>query len=373
MPLTTRSNGSSSPNVITSDWFNDFLKLFTGVMTDQEVTFNNNLALKALGVAPAALSAALGAGTALQIGAYLWKYTFVSPDGESLPSPSASLTTTSGNQNPALSSIAVGPTGTTARNIYRTQVGGSTYTFVKAIADNTTTTTTDTATDASIVGNAPPPANPTFGGSLVIKDSTGTVKGLIRSDGSVSFDGGLIHSDGAGNLTTAGGASTINNNNTFTQWKDSGGTARNIIGVDSSNNTQLLAPASGTKILLKDNGGLTQLLINNATPQVEVANDLKVDGALTVAGTSNLHTTNFTLGSITRMALAGPYTTSDTSTAYNHNLGVVPSVCIPIISGQGTSNIHQIYIDFPNATSSQVNMRNDTGAALTVYILSIKF
>lgn len=299
MPLTVRTNGSSSPNIIQASWFNDFLNLFTGQMTDQEVTFVNNLVLKAIGAAPSsALTATPAAGTALGVGVYQYVYTFVSPDGESLQSPSASMTTTTNNQAGSLSSIGTGPTGTTARNIYRTLVGGSTYFFVASLNDNTTTVYTDTATDASLSGHANPPAHPSFGGSLVIKDSTGAVKLTIYNDGTIvgpsggagnftnltvtgtsSLDNGKITTDGSGNATFA--------NNLTIKWKDSGGTARTILTVDASNNTQLLAPASGAKLLLKDSAAVSQILVNSSSPQVEIANDLKVDGKITAASSIN--------------------------------------------------------------------------------------
>ncbi len=54
-----------------------------------------------------------------------------------------------------LSGIAVGPTGTTARKLYRTVVGGSQLELLTTLADNTTTTYTDTTADGSLGANAP--------------------------------------------------------------------------------------------------------------------------------------------------------------------------------------------------------------------------
>lgn len=51
--------------------------------------------------------------------------------------------------------ITVGPTGTTARRLYRTEVGGSVYKLVTQINDNTTTTYTDNLPDASLGVQAP--------------------------------------------------------------------------------------------------------------------------------------------------------------------------------------------------------------------------
>lgn len=54
-----------------------------------------------------------------------------------------------------LSGLGTGPTGTISREIYRTAVGASQLKFVTTIADNTTTTFTDSVPDASLGGNAP--------------------------------------------------------------------------------------------------------------------------------------------------------------------------------------------------------------------------
>lgn len=186
MALTVRSNGSTSANIITASWFNDYYNLLTGAMQDQEVTIKNNLVLQAIGAAPtAAATAALAAGTTLGIGSYVYVYTYVSPDGESLPSPTTSITTTSGNQKVNLSGVTVGPTGTTARNIYRTAVGGGVnYKLAGTIADNTTTTYADTLADGSL--GAAAPTVPSLGGSLTMKDSTGAVTFKLNGDGSMA-------------------------------------------------------------------------------------------------------------------------------------------------------------------------------------------
>lgn len=54
-----------------------------------------------------------------------------------------------------LSSIPVGPSGTTSRKVYRTVANGSTYKLLTTIANNTTTTFTDTTADASLGATAP--------------------------------------------------------------------------------------------------------------------------------------------------------------------------------------------------------------------------
>ena len=54
-----------------------------------------------------------------------------------------------------MSAIAAGPAGTTARKLYRTVAGGSQLKLVTTLADNVTTTYTDSTPDASLGANAP--------------------------------------------------------------------------------------------------------------------------------------------------------------------------------------------------------------------------
>lgn len=184
MPLTVRTNGSAGSNIITSSWFNDFLNLLTGAMQDQEVTIKNVLTLIGIQAAPtSAAAAALAAGTTLGIGAYKYVYTWVSADsGETIAGPSTSITTTSGNQKVSLSGVTVGPTGTVARNIYRTVVGGSVYKLLTTLSDNTTTTYSDATADGSLSATLAP-VSPSFGGALYVKNPAGTILAKINNDG----------------------------------------------------------------------------------------------------------------------------------------------------------------------------------------------
>lgn len=61
----------------------------------------------------------------------------------------------SGSGRITLSSIALGPTGTTARRLYRTTAGGSTYKYLGIISDNVTTTFADNVADGSLGAEAP--------------------------------------------------------------------------------------------------------------------------------------------------------------------------------------------------------------------------
>lgn len=205
MALTLRTNGSGTANLVGAQWFNDYYDLLTGLMTDQIVTFETDVILESiLSGTIAAPVLSLNTGTALGIGSYGYFITYVDASGGETSQAYgtvAHMTTTSGNQGIALSSIPTGPTGTVKRRIYRTKVGGSTYYLLATLNDNTTTTYTDTTADTSLVTAAP--AHPSFGGSLSIKNNSGAIKGQIFNDGAISFDSGNIFSSGTGVLNVS--------------------------------------------------------------------------------------------------------------------------------------------------------------------------
>jgi hypothetical protein len=60
-----------------------------------------------------------------------------------------------------LTAIPTGPAGTTARKIYRTPVGGGVQRLLTTIANNSTTTYTDTTSDAAMAGQPGPPGSNT--------------------------------------------------------------------------------------------------------------------------------------------------------------------------------------------------------------------
>lgn len=145
-------------------------------------------ALAVTNSAPSAPTATAASGTALGIGAYKYKITFVSANGESTGGTEASVTTTSNNQDVNLTVIPTGPTGTTARNVYRTAVGGATGTelFVATIVNNTATTYADTTPDASL-GVAIPTVN-TFNQTIVALETVTSGKTLYITDILLSTD-----------------------------------------------------------------------------------------------------------------------------------------------------------------------------------------
>lgn len=107
--------------------------------------------------APGALTAADGgAGGNLSAGAYTYKVTFVTADGETQGGTVSNSITLLVSHKMTLTNIPLGPAGTLYRNIYRTTAGGSSYLFLTQIADNTTTGYTDNIADASLGTNTAP-------------------------------------------------------------------------------------------------------------------------------------------------------------------------------------------------------------------------
>jgi parallel beta-helix repeat protein len=106
---------------------------------------------------PTAPSAAATTGSDLNIGTYRYKVTFVTVNGETTGGTTATVTTTSGNQDVNLNSIQIGPSGTIARKIYRTAVNGTdpNEQLVTTINDNTTTSFLDNVPDGSLGAGLP--------------------------------------------------------------------------------------------------------------------------------------------------------------------------------------------------------------------------
>jgi hypothetical protein len=153
------------PNYV--DLVNQYAKVLTGQLDAGQLSL-----LAPLAAPGATFTGAASAGAGLGIGTYRYKATFVTgipkPDGtimvvgETLPSSSVVVTTSSGNQQVSLTNLPVGPTGTIARRVYRTAVGGAdgTQKLVFTVQDNTTTAWIDTMADASL-GTAVPTTNTT--------------------------------------------------------------------------------------------------------------------------------------------------------------------------------------------------------------------
>ncbi len=121
----------------------------------------------------AGMTATAVAGSGLSTGAYHYAVTLLSQGGESAPSPLATVTTSSGNQQVNLSAIPLGPSSTATpgiatnqvigRNLYRSTVGGAPLYLLATLQDNVTTSFIDTAGDNTLSGKPAPPTVNTSG------------------------------------------------------------------------------------------------------------------------------------------------------------------------------------------------------------------
>lgn len=107
---------------------------------------------------PTAPSAAMGSAGNVNVGLHRWLVTYeYATNKETIAgTPSSQLDVTSSAKQVGLTSVPVGPTGTTARRIYRTVAGDTgNFKYVGSIANNTATTFTDDIADGSLGVDAP--------------------------------------------------------------------------------------------------------------------------------------------------------------------------------------------------------------------------
>lgn len=91
------------------------------------------------------------AGGAVDPGTHVWAVSYTNANGETLIGPlTAAETISTGTQTQPLT-LPIGPSGTTARTVYRSLAGTAFPLYqVAVVADNTTTAYTDTAADAAL-------------------------------------------------------------------------------------------------------------------------------------------------------------------------------------------------------------------------------
>lgn len=132
--------------------------------------------------APAALTVATGAAGVLT-GAYTYKVTFITADGETNGGTTSSTVSPSAQQV-NLTAIPTGPAGTIARAIYRTLAGGTdgTQRWLTVIQDNTTTTFTDNTPDVPVA-----PGGGTAGGPQYLTGGLGHLVPTINTTGGGLF------------------------------------------------------------------------------------------------------------------------------------------------------------------------------------------
>ncbi len=330
------------------------------------------LVLKAIGAAPsAAATGSLNAGTTMGIGSYVYVYTYANADGESKISPTFSISTTSGNQKVALTGITVGSTGTTKRNIYRTVVGGgTTYKFVAALNDNTTTTYTDSVADGSL--GATVANTPTFGGAIILQDSTGAVTFKINNDGSFSA-ANFPNTTITGTLTVSG-LSTLHDIITST-GKIGKVTAGDVLDFSGGTDTTIKAisgrikHSQGTDVTgtFTVSSSSTFSGAVSATSGMTVSGGTLTTGAITASGvitsSAGFNITGGTLSGLTNgfsRINAVNITATTTTTFFNHGLGAQPDWIAFKINGTSTSP-HNIYINTVNSTQLQVTSDGSLG------------
>jgi len=124
---------------------------------DKPQVYGNNLSYAWDMGSPKPCVAALGGdGGAVTSGTHSYKITFVTASGESSGSIASNVVTAAeGNDSIDLTSIEVGPTGTTQRKIYRTAAGGTAYLLLATLDNNTATTYTDDIADGSLTDAIP--------------------------------------------------------------------------------------------------------------------------------------------------------------------------------------------------------------------------
>jgi hypothetical protein len=121
----------------------------------------------------------------------LWVSGGVNLEGDGATAePSANPTV----QQTALTGIAIGPTGTTSRKVYRTVAGGSQLKLVTTIANNTATTYTDSTADGSLGANAP----------------TGDTSGLSATSGQINPGSTALRVTSPAQFASTGGWVSVN-------------------------------------------------------------------------------------------------------------------------------------------------------------------
>ena len=111
--------------------------------------------------APSAITAALASPAVagnVDAGQHRYAVSFQTAEGETqagVVSSSVTVADKAVNGKVTLTAIPLGGASVTARKLYRTAAGGSTYMLLVTVADNTTTTYTDNIADASLGAGAP--------------------------------------------------------------------------------------------------------------------------------------------------------------------------------------------------------------------------
>jgi hypothetical protein len=129
-------------------------------------------------------------------------------------------------QQSALSSIAVGPSGTTSRKVYRTAAGASQLKLLTTIADNTTVTYADSTADGSLGANAP----------------TSDTSGLSQPSGQVLAGATSLLVAGTGAFNTGGGWAVLGNGQQVIRY--TGISGNSLTGIPASGTGAIVSTVS---------------------------------------------------------------------------------------------------------------------------------
>jgi hypothetical protein len=133
----------------------------------------------------------------------------------------------SNTQQVAVTGVAVGPSGTTSRNVYRTSVNGAQLKLLGSIANNTATSFgTDTLADASLGANAP----------------TSDTSGLTQPSGQVLAGSPTLPVASAAPFATSGGWAVIGNGQQMIRYTGISGSS--LTGIPTSGAGAIVATVS---------------------------------------------------------------------------------------------------------------------------------
>lgn len=217
---------------------------------------------------PSACSIAAGSVSgSLSAGNYSYKVTYVTNFGETGASAASNVVAAAASSSMIVSSIPVWTDNNViSRKLYRTTAGGSTYFLCATIADNSTTTYTDTLADGSLPSTQPPAAS--------TADSLQTVNGYI------SFQRPIQVSVTNG-ITAFAGGGQANATLLFSQ--------ANILSTVGTAGDSVILPLLNSNLI-----GLTIEVKNNGANSANVfpasgqtINALSANTALAVAATAN--------------------------------------------------------------------------------------
>lgn len=130
--------------------------------------------------------------------------TFTDKMPDSAMSVSPPVQNLNGEQH-TISSIATGPTGTTRRDIWRTEAGGSTHYYLGSLFDNSTTSFTDNYPDSALDRSRPAPSATTIGDKHSLTIPTGPTGTIGRTVYATKMGGSIYYKlvEIPDNVTTA--------------------------------------------------------------------------------------------------------------------------------------------------------------------------